>query len=66
MIGEIMMNYFNRKEKKKSNLFETFKIVEFLFMVNIFFIFLPEMEIYCQDRFQKLILMSNWIILLIK
>ena len=33
---------------------ETYKIMEFLIIVDIFSIFLLELEIYSQDRFQKL------------
>ena len=36
-----------------------------MIMRDIFFsIFLPEQEIYSQDRFQKLSLLTNWIFLL--
>ena len=31
---------------------ETFKIMEFLIVGNIFLIFLLELEIYCPERFQ--------------
>ena len=34
--------------------------MEFLIMVDIFLIFLFELEIYSQDRFQKLSLLTNW------
>ena len=34
-------------------LIEAFKIMEFLIMVDIFSIFLPQLEIYSQDRFQN-------------
>ena len=34
--------------------------MEFLTMVDIFSIFVFEMEIYCQDRFQKPSLLTNW------
>ena len=34
-------------------LIETLKIMDFLIMVDIFSTFLYELEIYCQDRFQK-------------
>ena len=34
--------------------------MEFLIMVDIFSTFLLELEIYCQDRFQKLSLQTNW------
>ena len=35
--------------------------MKFLIMVDIFSIFLFEKKIYCQDRFQKLSLQTNWI-----
>ena len=35
--------------------------MEFLIMEDIFLIFLLEVEIYCQGRFQKLSLLSSWI-----
>ena len=35
--------------------------MEFLIMVDIFPIFLHEVEIYCYDRLQKLSLQTNWI-----
>ena len=37
--------------------------MEFLYMVDIFSIFLLKMEIYCQDRFKKLSLLTNWILI---
>ena len=40
---------------------ETFKIMEFLIMKDIFSIFLLKVEIYSQNRFQKLSLLINWI-----
>ena len=40
---------------------EIFKIMEFLIMVDSFSIFLFTLEIYCQDRFQKLNLLTNQI-----
>ena len=45
---------------------ETFKIMEFLIIVDIFLIFLLKLEIYCQDRFQKLSLLTNGAFLLIE
>ena len=39
------------ERKERCDLIKTFRIMEFLIMVNIFSIFLLEMEIYCQDRF---------------
>ena len=38
---------------------ETFKIMEFLIMVDILSIFLHELEIYHQDNFRKLSLQTN-------
>ena len=35
--------------------------MEFVIIADIFSIFLLEMENYCQDRFQKLSLLTNWI-----
>ena len=35
--------------------------MEFLIIVDIFFIFILELEIFCQERFQKLSLLTNWI-----
>ena len=40
--------------------------MEFLFMVDMYRIFLLEMEIYSQDRFQTLSLQTNWIFLIIE
>ena len=41
-------------ERRTSDLIETFKIIEFLIMVDIFSIFLLELELYCQDRLKKI------------
>ena len=50
------------ERRVRGNLIETFKIIEFLIMVDIFSIFLLEMEIYCQDRFIKQCLLTNRIL----
>ena len=42
------------------DLIETFKTMEFLIMVELFSIFLLELEIYYQNRFQKLSLLMNF------
>ena len=49
-----------QERRKRIDLIETFKIMEFLIMVDVLIYFL-ELEIYCQDRFQKLSLLTNWI-----
>ena len=53
------------ERRMRSNLIESFKIMEFLIMVNIFSIFLLELEIYYQGRFPKLNLLTKWDSLLI-
>ena len=55
-IREIRINYF-------TNLIETFKIINGIFNLGRHYsIFLLELEIYCQHKFQKLSLLTNWII----
>ena len=49
----------------RGDLIETFKIMEFLITVYIFEIFLLKLEIYCQLRFQKISLLTNFFFLLI-
>ena len=48
------------------NLIETFKIMKFLIMVGIFTIFMLELKICFQDRFQKLSLLTDCIFLQIE
>ena len=46
----------------RNDLIETFKIInEISNYVRHFLIFLFEINIYCQDRFQKPSLLTNWI-----
>ena len=45
------------KRRMRGDLIETFKIMQFLIMVNIFLIFLLKVEIYGQDRIQILSLL---------
>ena len=47
----------------RGNLNETFKIIDEIFNYGKHFIFLLELEIYFEDRFQKV---TNWNILLIE
>ena len=41
-------------KRMRGDLIETFKIMEFQIMVDIFLDIFPKLEIYCQGRFQKL------------
>ena len=55
----ILSSFFNGKttlleRRMRGDQIETLKTIEFLIILDIFSIFLFKLEIYCQDRFQKL------------
>ena len=47
------------ERRMRGDLIEIFKVMGFLTTIDIFSIFLLELEVYCQDRFQKLSLLTT-------
>ena len=67
MLPSTVVNQLTFQERRmRGDLIETFKIMEFLIMVDILSMFFLKLEIYCHDRFQKLCLLTQCIFLLIK
>ena len=57
----VLITFLERR--MKGDQIETCKIMEFLIMIDIFWVYIFELEIYYQGRFQKLSLLTNWIFL---
>ena len=47
------------EKRLRGDLIETFQMINGISFVDIFTIFLLKLEIYCQDRLQKLSLLTN-------